>query len=206
MSFMVKDTGGGGDFTPIPEGTHAAICNMVVDMGMQETTYLGAASVKHQCYIRWELPHERMQWKDPDGVDREGPMVIGKTYTVSLNEKANLRKDLEAWRGKRFTEEELNGFDLFQLLGVGCQVTVTHREKDGKTYSNVNGVAGWPKGMPRPTATECDLLKYSDEEKADFEKLPEWMREKIMKQIVQSEQPASPQGGGYAELDDEIPF
>src|SRR3990167_3685661 len=45
----------------------------------------------------------------------EGPfagnrMTISKFYTLSLSEKANLRKDLEGWRGKSFTESELEGF------------------------------------------------------------------------------------------------
>lgn len=203
---MAKDTGGGGDFTPVPEGTHMAICNMVIDLGLQETTYMGAPSIKHQCFIRWELPHERLEWQDQDGKMQEGPMVIGKTYTVSLNEKANLRKDLEAWRGRAFTSDELDGFDLFKLLGVGCQVTVTHRQKENKTYANVNSVAGWPKGMPSPGNVECGVLKYSAEEPGDFDKLPEWARTKIMAQKTPTASSDSPQSQRATDLDDEIPF
>ena len=37
---------------------------------------------------------------------------LRKDYKNSLHEKAGLRKDLEAWRGRRFTDAELAGFDL----------------------------------------------------------------------------------------------
>jgi len=39
-------------------------------------------------------------------------LMISKRYTMSLGEQSTLRKDLESWRGKKFTPEELQGFDL----------------------------------------------------------------------------------------------
>lgn len=182
MPLIAKDAGG-GDFTPVPEGTHLAICNMVVDLGLQETTYLGKPLVKHQCFIRWELPHERIDWTDKDGSAKSGPMSIGKTYTLSLSEKANLRKDLESWRGKAFTEAELEGFDLFNLFGVGCQISVAHAVKEGKTYANIKGVVGWPKGMPKPTTTENQVIRYTEDEPEAYEDLPQWLRDKIDKRV-----------------------
>ena len=214
MPLMAKDTGG-GDFAPVPEGTHLAICNMVVDLGLQESTYMGDTKIQHKCWVRWELPYERISWQDGDGEAKEGPMSIGKTYTLSLSEKANLRKDLEAWRGKAFTPAELDGFDLFNLLGVGCQVVVVHREKDGKTYANVNGIAGWPKGTPKPQTTENKVLRYSEDEQNDYDELPDWIKEKIQKQVppdhkaFQAGDPgaaANGSGPGPIDLDDEIPF
>lgn len=209
MSLIAKDNGG-GDFTPTPQGTHLAVCNMVVDLGNQESTYQGQTSVKHQCFIRWELPQERIEFEQ-DGEKKEGPMVIGKRYTLSLNEKATLRKDLEAWRGKSFTPEELEGFDLFKLLGVACQVTVTHREKDGKTYANVTGVAGWPKGMDRPQP-EIPVLKYSEDEPGQYSELPEWLQKVIGEQKPNDHMVNHPEDPGYDDsdagggIDDEIPF
>jgi hypothetical protein len=185
---------------------------MVVDLGDQETNYQGAITVKHQCFIRWELPHERLDWQDKDGSTKSGPMSIGKTYTVSLSEKANLRKDLESWRGKVFTPEELKGFDLFKLLGVGCQVTVVHVDKEGKTYANVKGLAGWPKGMPKPGITEVGLMQYSPDEPKQYDMLPQWVKDKLAKRVKPAEGPAEQPGdpgpahdnGG--DPDDEIPF
>ena len=206
MAIMAKETGNDIDYTPVPQGTHLAVCNMVVDIGLQETTYMGETKIKHQVYVRWELPHERLKYTDGDGKEHEGPMVVGKTYTLSLNEKANLRKDLEAWRGKSFTASELDGFDLLNLLGVCCQITVTHREKDNKTYSNVTGVAGWPKGMDKINA-QNPLLAYSDDDKSSFDDLPQWLREKINNQKEPAVDPGPSSEIDYgADLDDDIPF
>jgi len=209
MPLVAKDTGG-GDYTPVPQGTHLAICNMVVDLGFQETTYQGQTSVKHQCYIRWELPHERLDWTDKEGNQHSGPMVIGKTYTLSLSEKANLRKDLQAWRGKAFTEEELDGFDLFKLLGVGCQVTIVHAIKEGKTYANIANVAGWPKGMPKVGTTENAIIRYSDDERLQFNELPQWIKDKLAKAVQPNGDVPPPASAddysAHGDLDDEIPF
>src|SRR5690349_18426253 len=137
MAILATDTGGGGDFTPVPAGTHFAVCDQVVDLGKQRiVSQMYGESIKHQVYIRWQIPAERVEW-EVDGAKKEGPAVIGKTYTVSLGDKANLRKDLQAWRGKPFTPDELRGFDIAKLLGVPATITVTHTEKDGKTYANV---------------------------------------------------------------------
>ena len=203
MPLMVEDTGGGMDFTPVPQGTHLAVCDMVVDLGQQETTYMGEKKIVHQVFIRWELPHERLEY-EKDGQRYNLPMIISKTYTASLSEKANLRKDLEAWRGRAFTEEELKGFDVFNILGACCQVTVTHKDSNGKTYANVASVAGWPKGMERITA-ENPLLKYSADETGDFDKLPEWLQTRITSQIIDDQVPTH-HDQAPPPLDDDIPF
>ena len=69
-------------------------------------------------------------------------------YTLSLHENAALRRDLQSWRGRAFTETELAGFDLKTVLGVPCMITLVH-SPDGK-YANIQAVAGLPKGMEAP--------------------------------------------------------
>jgi hypothetical protein len=213
MGIYVSDTGGGGDFTPVPEGTHFAVCDMVVDLGKQKTTYMGDTTIKPQVYIRWQIPAERTEWTDGDGVKHEGPMVIGKTYTASLGEKANLRKDLQAWRGKTFTEEELRKFDISKLLGAPATISVTHKPKEsGGVYANVSSIGGLPKGMDKP-ALEGDPLIYGEEDQGCYDKLPKWIREKIDAQVkdIQSgpydeRNPPPPHEYAGADLDDDVPF
>ena len=199
MALMAADTGG-GDFVPIDQGTHIAVCNMVVGLGDQETTYMGETKVKPQVYIRWETPNERIEH---EGVD--APRVIGKTYTLSLSEKATLRKDLESWRGKAFTEQELQGFDLFNVLGVACQITVTHKEPNGKVYANVTSVTGLPKGMDAPHAGN-PLVKYSPEDTDQWEHLPEWLQTKIKGQLMNDEPPPFHQEQGINDPAQQQPF
>src|SRR5262245_51935946 len=106
----------GGDFTPPPAGTHAAICYRLVDLGTQMGEYKGQPKEQHKIVVSWELVDENM--------DDGKPFSIHQRYTFSLHEKAKLRADLESWRGRTFTEEELNAFDLENLLGKPCLVSI----------------------------------------------------------------------------------
>ena len=201
MGLKVKETSSGTNFKKVPQGTHLAVCNLVVDLGMQMTTYQGESTPKHQVYVRWEVPSERIEY-EIDGVKKEGPMSIGKTYTASLNEKANLRKDLEGWRNKSFTPEELDGFDIENVLGKPCQITVMHRESNGNTYANVTGVTGIPKGMPTSDA-ENEILYYGADKTQHFDQLPKWLKEKIGEQVADN---VTPMPVADEDFSDDIPF
>ncbi len=101
---LIAKTTGGSDMTPAPEGTHLARCVQVVDKGTQVSDFYKKAY--HKVMIGWELPEEL----NPD--DENLPYLVWGHYTVSLSDNANLRHMLESWRGKRFTAEELDGFNL----------------------------------------------------------------------------------------------
>lgn len=211
MAIMATDTGGGGDYSPVPQGTHFAVCDQVVDLGKQRiVSQQFGESVKHQVYIRWQIPAERVEWEQ-DGEKKEGPAVIGKTYTLSLGDKANLRKDLQAWRGKPFTPDELRGFDIAKLLGAPATITVTHTEKDQRTYANVASLGGIPKGMDKPKA-EGDSLLYDSDNPGNFERLSKRMQERIQGQIIEQKRtdhndPDAWRGQNAGDdLDDDIPF
>ena len=203
MSAVARDSGG-GDFKKMPQGTHLAVCNMVINLGEQPTTYQGAdTGLKTQVYIRWEVPSQRIEYDDKEGTHIEGPMTIGKTYTLSLSEKANLRKDLEAWRNQAFTDEERKGFDVYKVLGTCCQVIVTHKESQNGIFAKVTGIAGWPTGVNRIIA-EGDLLSYGPDDTTNFEKLSKWIKEKLNDGTMQNVAPAN---DPHAEdFDDDIPF
>ncbi len=207
MALMVSDSGGGGDFTPAPEGTHFGVCDMVVDLGQQKTNYQGVESIKHQIYVRWQIPEERISWKDGNGDQKEGPVVIGKTYTASLGEKANLRKDLHSWRGRAFTEAELKAFDVSKLLGVGATISIVHNHKEGKTYANIGAIGGLPKGMS-PIEVENGAILYDPDNLTTYEKLPKWLQDKITSQVVPTGKTDSndPDSWRNNELDDDVPF
>lgn len=206
MALIVSDSGG-GDFTPAPEGTHFGVCDMVVDLGRQKTSYQGVESIKNQIYVRWQIPAERIEWTDGEGVKKEGPVVIGKTYTASLGEKSNLRKDLQSWRGRAFTEAELKGFDISKLLSVGATISIVHNHKDGKTYANIGAIGGLPKGMASPEVENGALL-YDPDNTGTIDKLPKWLREKIEGQVVPTGKTDGndPDSWRNNELDDDVPF
>jgi hypothetical protein len=207
MAIIASNTGGGGDFSPTPQGTHLAICNMVVDLGKQRGEYQGVPNVKHKVFIRWELPHERLTWTDRDGVEREGPRVVSKTYTVSLHENSALRADLVGWRGRDFTPEEEVAFDIANLLGKPCMLTVVHKTSNGKTFANVQSVSGVPKGMEKPTECENTPLLYDNDNPSSWDRIPEWLQKKIDEQVRDEPAPKNGHGGAWDDdLDDDCPF
>lgn len=130
-------------FEPCPEGLHQAVCVDVVDLGVQKTQF----GERHKVEVRWQVDAEN---------ERTGKRFeLRKWYTLSLHEKANLRKDLECWRGRKFTEQELSGFDLEKLIGVNCQLQVIHNITDeGKTYDNVQAIVPHNAKIPKIAALE----------------------------------------------------
>ena len=196
MGLLAKD-GGNGDYEQLPAGTHLAICYLLADIGHQDSAF----GVKQKVVIGWELPHEKMQ----DG----RPFGCSKMYTLSLNEKANLRHDLEAWRSRQFTQAELDGFDLTAILGKPCQVTIVHEVKGDKTYSNVASVTAVAKGMIVPERHN-DLVTFDmdDPSRKGYDKLPQWIQKRIDAAV-----PVTRAGPGHDErnppdeaLDDSVPF
>ncbi len=59
-----------------------------------------------------------------------------------------MRKDLESWRGRKFTQQELQGFDVETIIGVPCLLNIIQEDKGGETYANVASIMRLPKGLP----------------------------------------------------------
>lgn len=218
MPIYASDTGGGDDFKLVSPGMHPAVCDMMVDLGLQEQkSQLYGDSVKQQVYIRWQIPGERLEY-EKDGVKIEGPMTIGNYYTNSLSEKANLRKALQGWRGKEFTPEEAAKFDISVVLGKPCILNVIHKTgNDGKVRAKIDSVGPMMAGLPIPQIEGAAILYDGGEEDSPvWDKLRPWMHEAIKKQVQpkseeQSLQEAASRGPGdegyIAAYDDqEIPF
>lgn len=168
---------GGASFDPVAEGVYNAVCYSVVDLGHHLDPTFGKRN--HSCLITWEIPSERITI-EKDGVKMDLPRAISRTYTLTLGEKSNLRKDLQTWRGRVFTEQELEGFDIKNLLGKSCMLQVIHNKKGEKTYANIAAIMPLMKGMA-PLAPENPLTFYSMADHQDQipEKVPEWVRDII---------------------------
>jgi hypothetical protein len=150
MPIIAKASGDSSSFTPAPAGVHQAVCVDVIDKGMVKSTFLdkaGNPKMQHKIAIAWQINEDRDDGKR---------FVIYKRYTLSLNEKATLRKDLESWRGRAFTRDEEMGFDVETIIGANCLLNLQHNTVGDKTYANVMSVMPLMKGMPKiaPTAYE----------------------------------------------------
>jgi len=142
---------------PIMEiGTYQAVCYGVVDLGTIDGKY-GPVT---RADIFWEFPNERVNFMR-DGVETNGPRVNKKLYyDVNIHDKKPLGKDLIAWRGKLFTPAEQANFDLFNVIGANCMLSIVHDIKGDKIYANVDRVSKLVKGL-EPLKGELEIIKYS---------------------------------------------
>jgi len=212
-----SNRGGESTFKPVLAGLHPAICVGVIDLGIQEGSDQ-YPKPKQKIHIRWVALDQMVEW-EKDGVKHSGPAIVGATYTLSLSENSNLRPMLESWRGRAFTEQELERFNVAALAGKPCQLNVIHVAKGPKTYANVKTIVPWPKGMPVPTENVPAAVVYtpSAHDQAVFDALPKWLRETIDKRLADNwadydakfRQPVDPvpPGPGYGDsFNDDIPF
>jgi hypothetical protein len=200
---MPKATSKGGDFTPVPAGIHHGVCYAVIDLGTQPSTMYAPS---RKVLLIWELPHERGDFKDQTGAIKDLPRVISKEYTLSTGTKSNLRKELESWRGRPFTAEEAQEFEVGNLVGKNCQLNVAHRpSKDGtKTYANVISIVPLAKGT-KAMQPENEIMVYdlpSDGPITFPPSMPEWIQNKIKNSEEYSES-VNPQRKNHALTDEE---
>jgi hypothetical protein len=170
------------EFEKVPEGSHIARCIKIIDLGTQVTEWAGVEKLTPKAVIVWEIPGERIQYTNKDGKEVEAPMTISSKYTVSLAPKANIRAVLESWRGKAFTQEELDGFNISKVLGVPCMLSIVHEpSKDGtKIYANVSSVMKLPKGIECPPQENPSIIYDIDaHDQAIFDSLPKYYQEQI---------------------------
>ena len=139
---IIASAGTQREFHLVPAGTHQGVCYAIWDVGLQKTTFQGKDKIQHKVIVSFEV-----QELIPTGEYQGKRMTISKRYTLSLSDKANLRKDLEGWRGRAFTETELKGFDIEKLIGVNCMLSVVHNTTGDRTYANTSSISKLMKGL-----------------------------------------------------------
>jgi hypothetical protein len=206
--FLPKPTEN-GSFELCPAGTFTGVCYRFIDRGTQVSEFNGEKKFRHEIMLTWELSTELME----DG----RPFSISRTYTFSTHEKATFRKDLEAWRGRAFIDDDFEGpnaFNTKKLLGVPATLSITHTTKNDRTFANVASIGKVMKGVQTPaltnptaylalTADEFDPVAYaslSDKIREIIARSPEYQ-----KLARDSRRPDDPGYAGH-DPDDDIPF
>ena len=202
MAIIVKANSSGG-YPPIEAGSYRAICYGIVVEG----TFINPFSQREQTKVRflWELPDERIL---KDGKDL--PRAISEEYTLTLGEQGKLRPMLESWRGKAFTKQELEGFDIENVLKAPCLITtMVGISKQGREYASITAVGRLPKGMVVPTETENPTIVFNvcDSEcpLELMEKLPPFIQEKI-KQSLEYKNRTTTEDDFIVANDEDLPF
>lgn len=202
-------------FQIAPAGTHLARLYRIIDLGTQMREFEGKTTMNRKAKFFFELHGEDAEGKPLTTTDGK-PLIQSREYTVSLNEKANLRRDLEAWRGKAFTEDELKGFSLKNILGHFCMVNISHRPKGDVTYADLKGLSAVPsiykkQGLPEGVNSTM-LFDLNNFDSAMFDSLSDNIKETIRKSPeyrsigASTNQYAAATGGSVANMDDDVPF
>lgn len=218
MAFYVEDNG--GSFERCPPGMHLSRCYRIIDLGTQKTEYMGQPKFQRKIAIFWEI-HGTKDDGTPLRLNDGRPYSIFKNYTLSWSEKANLRLDLQSWRGRQFSQEEMRRFDLETVLDKWCMLNIIERpaKTGNKIYSNVDGITPVPaiykqNGLPNAVnkhemfsldAPDMALYEsFTDNLKAKISASPEWQK---LSGVQQGQPQSSPSGApGGMDEDDDIPF
>lgn len=195
-----------------PLGQHVARVYSIIDLGHQNVSWQGEARVKPQMMIFWELPNCPMAGTFKPEVKGK-PFSVRRKYTKSLRKNASFRQDLESWKGSALTETELESFEVKQLLGKVCMVTLVLTE-DGDNI-RVDYISPKPKELVCPPAVNPQKFLSLDPQEFDqkvYLSLPEWLREVIstspeFKEIMapSGAEPAAPKEEAPGATDD-VPF
>lgn len=177
---IVRDAG--DEFEKIPTGPQKAILVNIIDIGHQ-VGYGG--KIQPKCVFLFELAARKK-----DGTR----FLLTKEYTASLAERANLRIDLESWRSRAFTPDQLNGFELDTCIGVCCLLNLMEKKKEnGKCFVEISAIA---RNTSEPIVAETEKTF-----------VPEWIQKKLEQKIsVKPKEPQNQQAGLNMEFVDDIPF
>ena len=174
MSMIASDNGG-QTIPKLEGGVYTATSSAIVDLGLQTSEKF--QKTQRKFIMIWNIKDEEVEANG-----EKLPRTITKEYSFSLNEKSTLRKDLQAWRGKMFTEEELQGFNLLNILNKACQLQIILEEKNGKQYNNIAGIMSLPKGTVIEPLSNTYHFDIEDESTyMNWMSIPIWIQEKIKK-------------------------
>jgi hypothetical protein len=91
-----------------------------------------------------------------------------------------MRKQIESWRGAKFTDPEAELFDVRKLAGQTCLLQVVHTD-DGQ-YANVANIMAPPKGTAK-LKPEGAAIYYGPDDDKQYDDLPKFLREKVDMQL-----------------------
>lgn len=163
--------------TLVPSGTHIARTIGLIYIGTIESEWKGEKKSLYKIRLTWELPNKTHVFKEGD---KPKPFTISREFTFSMGPKSNLRPIVEGIIGTSLKDEEANNFDLNEVLGKPCLISVSHEEGQSGVYAAVKSCTPIIEGMTcPPQINETKVLDYSKWDQEYFDSLPDFIKEKI---------------------------
>ncbi len=165
------------NYEQIKAGTHIGRLYQILHLGTQDVEWQGEIKQQYKIRLSFEFPTQTKVFKEGEPAK---PMVLSQEYTLSMGEKANLRKIVEGMIGTSLQEKEAESFDIESLLGQACLVSVKHKESKGKMYANIATTAPLMEGQVAPAqVNESKVFGFLNWNQEVFDKLPKFIQEKI---------------------------
>lgn len=164
-------------YEAVPAGTHVARLYQIVNLGTHAFEFKGETKSSTKIRLTFELPGEMREF----GEDKElKPMAISREFGFSMGKKSHLRPFVEGMLGVALHDEEAYAFDIEDLLGRSCLLSVAHTEKDGNVYSNINSASPLMKGMAAPEGfNPTSLIDVNTATEEQVDALPGFLRDKM---------------------------
>lgn len=143
-----KDEGGG--FEPHKEGQFAMVCVDVVDLGVNVEVFPGQEPREVAKVALVFASGERQE---------DGSLTLVTTeMTKSANEKANLRRFLEAWRGRSYSAAQVEaGLPIDKLWSQAALISIEHvLTRKNKKFAKIKSISPVPQGVAAPDAKVVD--------------------------------------------------
>jgi hypothetical protein len=152
-----------GKYPVHPEGLTRAVCVDVIDLGEKVEQFKAQpAYLAHKCAIVFQSEVVN----EATGKPFEPTLEL----SVSMGKKAALRKHLETWRGKPYTDEQLEaGAPLHKLVGQNALLTIAHKTSGaGRVYANITAVTARHPSMPELTAQGYERAMFWEDRKREY--------------------------------------
>lgn len=152
-----KDFPAGQEMMEVP-----AVCYAIAAVGEVENKLFG--NKQNRVYFGFDV-------KLPNGAIKN----VWTSFTMSINAKSNLRKQLVRWRRREFSSDELAEFKLIDMLEAGATLDLVLRHsKAGKSFVNIDAIRPSTEVViPHITPFVFDI---DDPALTNFDKLPRYVQ------------------------------
>jgi hypothetical protein len=169
---------------PIDAGTYPVRLVQVLDMGIQEQQpFQGKAKPPAQeVMLTYEFNDEFV--KDENGNDQtDKPRWLSETVPL-FNLSADKAKSTQRYYA--LDPQESCGGDFTRLVGMPCLITVAQKPSGDKIFNNIHSASAVrPRDAERmaPLVNQPKVFLIDDPDMEIFYSLPEWVQEKIKKNL-----------------------
>jgi len=175
MSLIAKAGGAAKEFELVPQGTMVGRLFSIIDLG----------TTRNEKYEK-DVHKVRIAWETSETMPDGKPFAISKTYIVSVHEKSQLRKDVEAMLNRKLSKDEEGAFEIKSLLGTYCMLQIVHVTHGEKTYANIQTVMAVNTKMVKlfePVNSDI-IFEFQDDAQSTmiaFDNLADWQKEMVKK-------------------------